>query len=93
MASGLWPVAYRVLYQRAVLIYNPAAGRNQARRGRIIERALRALERHVGTVEARATDRPHSATRMAREACREGADLILVCGGDGTINEVVNGLA
>ena len=30
---------------------------------------------------------------MARQAIAEGADLILVLGGDGTINEAVNGMA
>jgi YegS/Rv2252/BmrU family lipid kinase len=35
---------------------------------------------------------PGDATRIAAEAVASGADLILVLGGDGTINEVVNGM-
>jgi YegS/Rv2252/BmrU family lipid kinase len=30
---------------------------------------------------------------LAKEAARKGRDIVLVCGGDGTINEVINGLA
>ena len=40
-----------------------------------------------------ATQAPGDATRLAREAVAGGADLILVLGGDGTMNEVVNGMA
>lgn len=40
-----------------------------------------------------ATDGPGSASGIARECIHNGADLILVAGGDGTINEVVNGMA
>jgi diacylglycerol kinase (ATP) len=39
-----------------------------------------------------ATDGPGSATDIARRCVHDGADLILVAGGDGTINEVVNGM-
>jgi diacylglycerol kinase (ATP) len=39
------------------------------------------------------TDAPSHATELARAAIAEGADLVLVLGGDGTINEVVNGMA
>ena len=39
-----------------------------------------------------ATCGPNDATRIAREAAADGADLILVLGGDGTINEAVNGM-
>lgn len=39
-----------------------------------------------------ATTGPNDATRIAREAAQAGADLILVLGGDGTINEAVNGM-
>ena len=82
-----------MLYRRAVLIYNPAAGRRRNRRRLEISRALQALAAHVDSVEAWPTDEPHAATRLAREACESGADLVLACGGDGTINEIVNGLA
>jgi diacylglycerol kinase (ATP) len=45
------------------------------------------------TVEAVATDGPGSATGIAQRCIERGADLILAAGGDGTINEVVNGMA
>jgi diacylglycerol kinase (ATP) len=41
----------------------------------------------------RATDRPGHASELAREAVDAGADLVIAAGGDGTINEVANGLA
>ncbi len=44
-------------------------------------------------VRCLATAGPHHATELARRAIAEGADLILVLGGDGTVNEVVNGIA
>jgi diacylglycerol kinase (ATP) len=44
-------------------------------------------------VDAAATTGPGTASEMARRAVERGADLILVAGGDGTINEVVNGMA
>jgi YegS/Rv2252/BmrU family lipid kinase len=37
------------------------------------------------------TERPHDATRLTREALRGGAERVVAIGGDGTINEVVNG--
>ncbi len=40
-----------------------------------------------------ATDAAGHATELAREAVQQGADLVLVLGGDGTINEAANGLA
>ena len=82
-----------MLYRRAVLIYNPAAGRRRDRRRLEINRALQALAAHADSVEAWPTDGPHAATRLAQEACHSGADLVLACGGDGTVNEIVNGLA
>ncbi len=39
------------------------------------------------------TTGPGAAAHMAREAVDRGADLILAAGGDGTINEIVNGMA
>ena len=44
------------------------------------------------TLRARVTWEPGDGTVFAREAIDAGADTVVACGGDGTVNEVVNGL-
>jgi YegS/Rv2252/BmrU family lipid kinase len=78
-------------YRQPVLIYNPTAGKIQ-RHPRILQRTIEALE-HAGVKPPlRATRTAHHASDLAAQAIAEGADLILVLGGDGTIHEAVNGM-
>jgi diacylglycerol kinase family enzyme len=67
------------------VIYNPRAGR-----GKAIAQAVEVLERWAGKVEVLETRGRGSATELARAS---KADLVLACGGDGTVNEVINGVA
>lgn len=77
-------------YRRAVLIYNPAARHVKAS---VIESAAAALQRHVACLETIPTAGPGSGVHIARQACARAVDLIVACGGDGTINEIINGMA
>ncbi len=70
------------------MIVNPMAS-SVTRRGLVV--AQKKLgDRHELTVHE--TTRQHHATRLAHRAMREGADVVLTVGGDGTVNEAVNGL-
>ncbi|MFN8446413.1 MAG: diacylglycerol kinase family protein [Caldilineaceae bacterium] len=72
------------------LIFNPVAGAIDWRR---MVKAVDELCRHRGwSIELQSTARPGHATELARTAARHGHKLVLAAGGDGTINEVVNGL-
>lgn len=77
--------------ERITLIYNPTAG-SLRRDPSIIHRLVAALEAQHLTVTLAPTKRAHHATELAIEAVRNHADCVLVCGGDGTINEAAQAL-
>ena len=71
------------------VILNPMAASGKALR--LWSSLEPTVEDTLGPVNVRFTEAPDHATALAREALHAGADLILVVGGDGTFNEVVNG--
>src|ERR1700737_1810778 len=79
--------------RNALLIHNPNAGNGGGGRRRMLDEARRILS--LGGIEAelQETRAPGDATVMAQRATVEGRQLVIACGGDGTLNEVVNGLA
>src|SRR6201987_3098161 len=79
--------------QDALLIYNPTSGRRQHRRFAEIEQAVRILKDAAIRTELAPTTAPLSATAIARQAVQQGRGMVIACGGDGTNNEIVNGLA
>lgn len=50
------------------------------------------LRAHFGPFSVAFTRGPGDGTRIAKEAAQRGRKFIIACGGDGTINEVVNGI-
>ncbi len=76
--------------RRLLIIRNPVAGQ---RRMRDYNRALGLLEGAGCAVTVAETAAPGNAVRLAREADLAAFDVVVAAGGDGTINEVVNGLA
>ena len=73
---------------RAVLIVNPNAT-STTPAGRDL--LAHALESRVKLTVAHTDHRGH-AVEIARDAARDGVDVLIVHGGDGTVNEVVNGI-
>ena len=74
------------------LISNPHAGRGGRRRAAQIERFCELLRAREIDVEVLCTSAPHDATRLAAEAAQSGIAEVVVSGGDGTINEALQGL-
>ena len=74
------------------MIYNPCAGALRGRRRARVGRAVAALEAHGCRVTALPTPGPGAGGELARQRIEAGADLILVLGGDGTLNEVASGV-
>lgn len=72
-----------------VVILNPSAGGSRAER--LWPMLRRTLDTTLGTYALRRTQGPGDAIRHTRTALRRGADRIVAIGGDGTLNEVVNG--
>lgn len=74
---------------RARAIVNPRSGGKRV--AKQWPQASEVLQKELGTFEVALTDAPGAATELTRTALREGVELVIAVGGDGTINEVVNG--
>lgn len=73
---------------RALLVVNPSATTTSHRTTQVITSALAGeMKLEVAHTQSRG-----DATRLADQASVDGLDVLVVLGGDGTINEVVNGL-
>jgi YegS/Rv2252/BmrU family lipid kinase len=77
---------------RTLIIFNPIAGQAEALELEL-DQATEMWRQYGWNVERRPTRCAGDGTRRAREAVVEGFDLVVAAGGDGTINEVINGLA
>jgi diacylglycerol kinase (ATP) len=77
----------------ALLIHNPNAGNGGRGRRAVLDEARRIFATGGIEAELAETTGPGHAIEMARQADKEGRQLVIACGGDGTLNEVVNGLA
>lgn len=71
---------------RICVIFNPAARGNKARR---FKKFLSELSQQCAL---KATSAPGDARRLAQAAVATGYDIVAAAGGDGTVNEVLNGI-
>lgn len=75
---------------RTVILFNPKAGGADALTDTDVFEPLRAQGHVVALVPGRW---PGDLTERAARAVRDGVDLVVAAGGDGTLNEVLNGVA
>lgn len=78
--------------RKALLISNPKTGRYGTRRPPKLDALCEYLRKDKIEVELVSTTGPGEATRIARDAAKNGFNEVIVSGGDGTINEVLQGL-
>lgn len=76
--------------KRVAIIYNPLAGKGKARKlQKKIQEKFSTLDLDVYFF---LTQFPSHAESLAKEACNKDFDIIVAAGGDGTCNEIINGM-
>ena len=76
----------------ASIIFNPVSGGGKSSRLKHLEEARKILAASGIDADLRPTSAPGHAGEIAASEIAKGSQLIIACGGDGTLNEVVNGM-
>ncbi len=76
---------------QVLIVYNPAAGQSPDLTS-MLDRVANLWRDRGWRVEIAATTAPGDATRRAQQAAEAGYQAVFAAGGDGTVNEVMNGL-
>ncbi|PYY09449.1 MAG: hypothetical protein DMG69_10615 [Acidobacteria bacterium] len=79
--------------RKAALLYNPLSGRQRQRRATAIEAVLGVLRAAGVEVTAEPTRGAAVSGEQARQAVLNGCDTVLACGGDGTVHDILQGVA
>src|ERR1700689_5866409 len=79
--------------RKAALLYNPDSGGSRARRQAELEAVLAQLRAENVEAPLILTDSRAHAEEKARQAVLAGCDTVFACGGDGTIHNIIQGLA
>src|SRR3954466_11524588 len=79
--------------RKAALFYNPLSGRRKKHRVKDVEAAVAILRAAGIEVEVAPTKAASDAAAQVRMAIRDGFDTIIACGGDGTVHDVLQGIA
>lgn len=77
--------------KKALVIVNPSSGKEKAEE--YTDHIVEVLKKRYEEVEVKKTEKAGDAKRFADSATNEGVELIVAVGGDGTVNEAVNGIA
>lgn len=77
--------------KKAMVIINPTSGGEQALNYK--EKIENKAKEYFEVVETRITEKALDATHFAEEAAKEKYEAVIVLGGDGTVNEVISGIA
>lgn len=77
--------------ERYLVVYNPISGKEMGQQ-KMFQIAKKLLTDEDISMTFIATKKKGDAIEAAKLGCKEGYDMIIACGGDGTINEAVNGI-
>ena len=80
-----------MILKKAMVIINPTSGGEQALNYK--EKIENKVKEYFEGVETRITDKASDATHFAEEAAKEKYEAVIIFGGDGTVNEVISGIA
>lgn len=77
---------------RALLIWNPYSGQKLERRRHLLEEAIGILRAEGWQVDVAETDADSGGRRSAQRGIEQGYDVLIACGGDGTLRQVAGEL-